>query len=65
MNTKLRATISSRTLLHEGFLREYRYETEVERHQGRFDGSPGKEPKSRAVLSNAIPRMTFTWRRYS
>lgn len=34
MNTRLRATICSRTLLHEGFLRVYRYETEVERHQG-------------------------------
>jgi ADP-ribose pyrophosphatase len=30
----LRATIRSRTLLHEGFLRVYRYEFEVEKHQG-------------------------------
>lgn len=35
MNTKLpRAMIRSRTLLHEGFLRVYRYEFEVEKHQG-------------------------------
>jgi ADP-ribose pyrophosphatase len=36
VNTKPRATICSRTLLHAGFLRVYRYETEVERHQGGF-----------------------------
>jgi ADP-ribose pyrophosphatase len=30
----LRATIRGRTLLHEGFLRVYRYEFEVEKHQG-------------------------------
>ena len=36
MNTKLRATICCRTPLHQGFLRVYRYETEVERHQGGF-----------------------------
>lgn len=36
MNTRPRAMICSRTLLYEGFLRVYRYETEVERHQGGF-----------------------------
>jgi ADP-ribose pyrophosphatase len=30
----LRATIRGRKLLHEGFLRVYRYEFEIERHQG-------------------------------
>ena len=34
MNTKPSARICSRTLLHEGFLRVYRYGTEVERHRG-------------------------------
>lgn len=34
MNSKLRAFICTRTPLHEGFLRVYRYEIEVERHQG-------------------------------
>lgn len=35
MNSKaLRAVIRSRTPLHQGFLRVYRYEFEVEKHQG-------------------------------
>jgi ADP-ribose pyrophosphatase len=34
VDRKLTATIRSRTLLYQGFLRVYRYETEVERHQG-------------------------------
>jgi ADP-ribose pyrophosphatase len=34
VNTKLSALICTRTPLHEGFLRVYRYETEVERQQG-------------------------------
>jgi ADP-ribose pyrophosphatase len=36
MTRQLKATIRSRTTLHEGFLRLYRYELEVEQHAGGF-----------------------------
>jgi len=37
-----RASIRSRTPLHEGFLRVYRYEFDVENHLGVSEGFRGK-----------------------